>query len=267
MRAGSGFGVGVDVDAAPAAGAVGHGAHGAVGVRCLEVIAVGAADGGLCQGDRLTAGAAWPFGALLDAGPLAAGALDGLSFRQRRAARGAGKHRRACAHGQKDSSNERHTSSPMPKQRTPHPPDVIGADSGDPLEGIDPQIGIWLMAAKTVLLAEGFKRDLKQFRKPGQTWGLIRQEPDDMQIHVRAFTDGRLESEVELSNKFVQHLWSHRRNAHEEVSESIAVHIPRAGDGVACVVVPALADEAVVRIGHAGAACPAFKTVFDCYGR
>ena len=104
----------------------------------------------------------------------------------------------------------------------PPMPDVIGDDSGDALEGIDPQIGIWLMAAKTVLLAEGFKRDLKQFRKPGQVWGVIRQEPDDMQIHVRAFNDGRLESEVELSNKYVQHLWSHRRNAHPEVSEILA---------------------------------------------
>lgn len=76
----------------------------------------------------------------------------------------------------------------------------------------------WLQAAKAVLLAQGFKRDPKQFRKSGQMWGVIRQEPEDMQIHVRAFSDGRLESEVELSNKYVQHLWSHRRNAHQEVS-------------------------------------------------
>ncbi len=98
----------------------------------------------------------------------------------------------------------------------------IGAEPG--VEDIDPTIGIWLMAAKSVLLAEGFKRDLKQFRKPGQVWGVIRQEPGDMQIHVRAFRDGRLESEVELSNKYVQHLWSHRRNAHPEVSEILAQH-------------------------------------------
>ena len=104
----------------------------------------------------------------------------------------------------------------------PPMPDKIGFDSGDPDIGIDPSVGIWLMTAKAVLLAEGFKRDLKQFRKPGQVWGVIRQEPDDMQIHVRAFDDGRLESEVELSNKFVQHLWSHRRNAHAEVSEILA---------------------------------------------
>lgn len=77
----------------------------------------------------------------------------------------------------------------------------------------------WLKAAKAVLLAEGFTRDPKAFRKPGQRWSVIRQEDEDLQIHVRGFKDGRLESEVELSNKYVQHLWSHRRNAHAEVSE------------------------------------------------
>lgn len=89
---------------------------------------------------------------------------------------------------------------------------------------MDDDTRTWLRAAKAVLLAEGFKRDPKQFRKPGQAWGVIRQEPDDMQIHVRAFTDGRLESEVELSNKYVSHLWSHRRNAHAEVSEILERH-------------------------------------------
>jgi hypothetical protein len=80
----------------------------------------------------------------------------------------------------------------------------------------------WLRSVKAVLLAEGFKRDPKQFRKPGQVWGVVRQEPQDMQIHVRAFQDGRLESEVELSNKYIQHLWSHRRNAHPEVTDILA---------------------------------------------
>ncbi len=83
----------------------------------------------------------------------------------------------------------------------------------------DIEVDTWLQAAKAVLLAEGFKRDPKQARKPGQMWGVIRQEPDDLQLHVRAFKDGRLESEVELSNKYVQHLWSKRRNAAPEVAE------------------------------------------------
>lgn len=82
----------------------------------------------------------------------------------------------------------------------------------------DPATETWLKAAKAAFLAHGFKRDPKAFRKPGQVWSLIRQEDADLQIHVRAFKDGRLESEVELSNKYVQHLWSHRRNAHEEIA-------------------------------------------------
>ncbi len=89
---------------------------------------------------------------------------------------------------------------------------------------MDPELATWLKAAKAVFLAEGFKRDPKAFRKPGQVWSLVRQEPDQMQTHVRAFTDGRLESEVELSNKFVQHLWSHRRGAHFEVAEILEKH-------------------------------------------
>ncbi len=84
------------------------------------------------------------------------------------------------------------------------------------------EIATWLRAAKAAFLAHGFKRDPKAFHKPGQMWSLIRQEDDDMQIHIRAFKDGRLESEVELSNKYVQHLWSHRRGAHEEVSAILA---------------------------------------------
>lgn len=93
-----------------------------------------------------------------------------------------------------------------------------------PTEIPDPAIATWLQSAKAVFLAEGFKREVKQFRKPGQVWGLIRQDLDQMQTHVRAFDDGRLESEVELSNKFVQHLWSHRRGAHEEISEVLRKH-------------------------------------------
>jgi hypothetical protein len=71
----------------------------------------------------------------------------------------------------------------------------------------------WLKAAKAALLAAGFRRDPRQVHKAGQTWGLIRQEPEDMQFHVRAYKDGRLEAEMELSNKYVQHLWSRRSNA------------------------------------------------------
>lgn len=99
-------------------------------------------------------------------------------------------------------------------------PDTADDTSNVPLNTL-----VWLKGCKAVLLAEGFKRDpLRQARKPGQVWGVVRQEPDHMQIHVRAFKDGRLESEHELSNRYVQHLWSHRWGAHEAVKEILARH-------------------------------------------
>lgn len=99
-------------------------------------------------------------------------------------------------------------------------PDKADDTSNVPLDTL-----VWLRGAKAVLLAEGFKRDpLRQARKPGMVWGVVRQEPDDMQIHVRAFKDGRLETEHELSNRYVQHLWSHRWGAHAAVKEILAKH-------------------------------------------
>lgn len=98
-------------------------------------------------------------------------------------------------------------------------------DKADDTSNVRLDTLVWLKGCKAVLLAEGFKRDpLRQARKSGQVWGVVRQEPDQMQIHVRAFKDGRLESEVELSNRFVQHLWSHRRGAHVEVKEILSKH-------------------------------------------
>ncbi|HLF16565.1 MAG TPA: hypothetical protein VI796_03935 [Candidatus Thermoplasmatota archaeon] len=98
-------------------------------------------------------------------------------------------------------------------------------DRSDDTAGVPLDTLTWLKSAKAVLLAEGFKREpLKQYRKAGQVWGVIRQEPDDLQTHVRAFKDGRLESEVELSNRYLQHFWSHRRSAHPEVKEILARH-------------------------------------------
>ncbi len=98
-------------------------------------------------------------------------------------------------------------------------------DTADDTANVALDTLVWLKGCKAVLLAEGFKRDpLRQARKPGQVWGVVRQEPDDMQIHVRAFKDGRLESEHELSNRYVQHLWSHRWGAHEAVKDILARH-------------------------------------------
>lgn len=117
---------------------------------------------------------------------------------------------------------------PIPDVRPEQIPPVGPGEAPDTLDdtaNVPLNLLVWLKGCKAVLLAEGFKRDpLRQARKSGQVWGVVRQEPDDMQIHVRAFKDGRLESEVELSNRYVQHLWSHRRGAHPEVKEILARH-------------------------------------------
>jgi hypothetical protein len=110
-------------------------------------------------------------------------------------------------------------------EQVPPPGPGEAPDTADDTSNVPLNTLVWLKGCKAVLLAEGFKRDpLRQARKPGQVWGVVRQEPDDMQIHVRAFKDGRLESEVELSNRYVQHLWSHRRGAHVEVKEILSRH-------------------------------------------
>lgn len=112
-----------------------------------------------------------------------------------------------------------------PPEEIPAPAPGEAPDRTDDTAGVPLNTLVWLKAAKAVLLADGFRREpLKQFRKPGQVWGVVRQEPDDMQIHVRAFKDGRLESEVELSNRYVQHFWSHRRSAHAEVKLILERH-------------------------------------------
>src|SRR5688500_4907649 len=98
-------------------------------------------------------------------------------------------------------------------------------DRSDDTSNVPLDVLLWVKAAKAILLAEGFKREpLRQARKPGMVWGVIRQEPNDMQIHVRAFKDGRLETEHELSNRYVQHLWSHRSGAHVAVKEILSKH-------------------------------------------
>lgn len=109
--------------------------------------------------------------------------------------------------------------------QVPPPGPGEAPDTADDTANVPLDVLVWLKGCKAVLLAEGFKRDpLRQARKPGQVWGVVRQEPDDMQIHVRAFKDGRLESEHELSNRYVQHLWSHRWGAHEAVKDILARH-------------------------------------------
>jgi hypothetical protein len=86
------------------------------------------------------------------------------------------------------------------------------------------QTARFLENARTALLAEGFRETPLQYRKKNQVYGLVKKHGDNLQLHVRAFRNGVIESEVELSNDYVQHLWSPRRSAHAEIARIFEKH-------------------------------------------
>jgi hypothetical protein len=59
---------------------------------------------------------------------------------------------------------------------------------------------------KRVLISEGFTDPSPlQVWKPGQTFGLVRSVNDKLEMHVRGYDDGSLDSEVELSRDYLEH--------------------------------------------------------------
>lgn len=69
-----------------------------------------------------------------------------------------------------------------------------------------PEIEEWLETAKKVLVQEGFRHTLLQVVKTGQVFGLVKKVGDIWEMHVRSFDDGRLESEIEISRDYFEHL-------------------------------------------------------------
>ncbi|MBW3582005.1 MAG: hypothetical protein KY455_02805 [Euryarchaeota archaeon] len=86
------------------------------------------------------------------------------------------------------------------------------------------EVAEFLERAKQALKAEGFIETPFQYRKKRQVFGLIKDHGHDLQLHVRAFADGIIESEVELSNRYVEHLVSPRRSAHAEIKAVFEKH-------------------------------------------
>ncbi len=87
----------------------------------------------------------------------------------------------------------------------------------------------WLQNVKAVLLQEGFSGTMLQTVKPGQVFGLVRKDDNNVwQIHVRGFDDGSLEAEIEISNDYFEHLDdTFRGEATSELREILdAYHIP-----------------------------------------
>lgn len=91
----------------------------------------------------------------------------------------------------------------------------------------------WLRRVKETLIQEGFSDTTLQTIKPGQVFGLIRKLDNVWEMHVRGFSDGRLESEIEISRDYFEHLnVNYRRAATLELMQILdAYQIPYQSKG------------------------------------
>ncbi len=64
----------------------------------------------------------------------------------------------------------------------------------------------WLSEVAALLLDDGYHHSVLQVYSPGQVFGLVKPIDDMWEYHIRGFVDGRLESEIELSRDYFQHL-------------------------------------------------------------
>jgi len=87
------------------------------------------------------------------------------------------------------------------------------------------EIEEWLEMAKEVLGQEGFRHTPLQVVKPGQVFGLVKKVADIWEMHVRGFDDGRLESEIEISRDYFEHLDNRfRRDATPELKQILEIY-------------------------------------------
>ncbi len=64
----------------------------------------------------------------------------------------------------------------------------------------------WLGAVAQALVDQGYEQSVLQVVSPGQTFGLVKPIDEMWEYHVHGYIDGRVESEVELSRRYIQHL-------------------------------------------------------------
>ncbi len=68
------------------------------------------------------------------------------------------------------------------------------------------RVNVELERVREVLLKEGFREPLLQLRREGQVFGMVKELSDTLEVHVRAYADGSLDAEVEVSRRFLEHL-------------------------------------------------------------
>jgi hypothetical protein len=95
-----------------------------------------------------------------------------------------------------------------------------------------PTVKEWLEDVRRVLREEGFAPTEFQHVKSGQYFGLVKDLPKGLQMHVRGFSDGRLEAEIEVSRFYLEHPL-HKRPATRELARILKKHgIPYAEEPI-----------------------------------
>ncbi len=85
----------------------------------------------------------------------------------------------------------------------------------------DRKLSNWLETVRQVLLAEGFKNTMLQVVKPGQVFGLVKRMDPVWEMHIRGFEGEVLESEIEVSRDYFEHLDDRfRREATNELVDT-----------------------------------------------
>jgi hypothetical protein len=95
-----------------------------------------------------------------------------------------------------------------------------------------PTVRGWLEDVRRALREEGFAPTEFQHVKSGQYFGLVKDLPGGLQMHVRGFSDGRLEAEIEVSRFYLEHPL-HKRPAARELARILKKHgIPYAEESI-----------------------------------
>jgi len=103
------------------------------------------------------------------------------------------------------------------------------------------RVFIDIKLVKDILIKkEGFKRTRLQFKKKGQVFGLIKPINGVLEIHVRGYKDNTLDAELEISRKYIQHLFKRaipfdiilifilkRHNIPFEIVKPISLSVPK----------------------------------------
>ncbi len=91
----------------------------------------------------------------------------------------------------------------------------------------------WLQMVKEVLIQESFSGTMLQTVKPNQVFGVVKKVDNVWEMHVRGFSDGSLESEIEISRDYLEHFDdTYRRDATLELTQILdAYSIPYESKG------------------------------------